>query len=55
MLLDAVLADQHYTWLGTERDKVTYFVDRLQEDLPRRLVPASDVRGGKGEDHAVFL
>ena len=39
MLLDAVLADRHYTWLGTEHDKVTYFVDRLQQDLPRAWYP----------------
>ena len=54
MLLDAVLADRHYTWLGTERDKVTYFVDRLQKDLPRDVVSASHVRRGHGEDHPVL-
>jgi hypothetical protein len=26
MLLDAVLADQEYTWLGTENDKLRYFI-----------------------------
>ncbi|HUE87987.1 MAG TPA: hypothetical protein VMO26_18085 [Vicinamibacterales bacterium] len=26
MLLDAVLADTHYTWLGTENDKLAYFI-----------------------------
>lgn len=39
MLLDAVLADGRYLWLGTERDKLAYFKDRLSdecrpEDLP---------------------
>src|SRR3984893_17089166 len=26
MLLDAVLADTRYTWLGTEQDKLNYFI-----------------------------
>src|SRR3984893_3368098 len=26
MILDAVLADKHYTWLGTEQDKLAYFI-----------------------------
>jgi hypothetical protein len=39
MLLDAVLADRRHLWLGTERDKLAYFKDRLRdecrpEDLP---------------------
>ena len=29
MLLDAVLADKHYSWLGTEHDKVAYFMNGL--------------------------
>jgi hypothetical protein len=33
MLLDAVLADRHYTWLGTEQDKRTYFREALERDL----------------------
>jgi len=33
MLLDAVLADRHYTWLGTEQDKRTYFREALEKDL----------------------
>lgn len=32
MLLDAVLADRRYGWLGTERDKLTYFREALRED-----------------------
>jgi hypothetical protein len=39
MLLDAVLADRRYGWLGTERDKVAYFVDRLEQDLPKDWYP----------------
>jgi hypothetical protein len=30
MILDGVLADRNYTWLGTERDKRDYF-DRMLE------------------------
>jgi hypothetical protein len=33
MLLDAVLADHHYGWLGTERDKRAYFREALEKDL----------------------
>ena len=32
MLLDAVLADHRYGWLGTEQDKRTYFREALVED-----------------------
>jgi len=32
MLLDAVLADPHYGWLGTEQDKRTYFREALERD-----------------------
>ena len=32
MLLDAVLADRRHGWLGTERDKLTYFREALRED-----------------------
>ena len=31
MLLDAVLADRRYGWLGTEHDKRTYFREALEE------------------------
>ena len=49
MLLDAVLADQRYLWLGTERDKLAYFKDRLRddcrpEDLPHLLFGGSNGR-----------
>jgi hypothetical protein len=33
MLLDAVLADHRYGWLGTEQDKRTYFREALEYDL----------------------
>jgi hypothetical protein len=40
MVLDAVLADRSFTWLGTEQDKRTHFLIHLQErvtedDFPR--------------------
>jgi hypothetical protein len=31
MVLDAVLADRHYTWLGTEQDKVAYFNSTFEQ------------------------
>jgi hypothetical protein len=39
MLLDAVLADRRYSWLGTERDKMRYFGAHLEEDLPKDWYP----------------
>jgi hypothetical protein len=33
MLLDAVLADHRYGWLGTEQDKRTYFREALEREL----------------------
>ena len=54
MLLDAVLADRRYGWLGTEQDKRTYFREALERELAGRLVPASDLRRRPGEDDAIF-
>jgi hypothetical protein len=39
MLLDAVLADSKYGWLGTERDKMNYFAASLERDLPKDWYP----------------
>src|SRR5437867_3423002 len=39
MLLDAVLADRRYGWLGTEQDKRTYFREALERDLPDNWYP----------------
>ncbi len=52
MLLDAVLADTRYTWLGTEQDKLAYFIlgllkTRLQKQEYPHLVY------GEGDDHTV--
>jgi hypothetical protein len=39
MLLDAVLADRTFTWLGAERDKYNYFVRLLHERVQTREFP----------------
>jgi hypothetical protein len=39
MFLDAVLADKHYGWLGTEQDKLTYFLEFLEKDFPKDWYP----------------
>jgi hypothetical protein len=46
MILDAVLADRRYTWLGTERDKVAYFKAFLHE--PFGLDDAPHITFGEG-------
>lgn len=48
MLLDAVLADSHYGWLGTERDKMNYFAASLESDLPKHWYP--HLTFGEGPD-----
>ena len=48
MLLDAVLADGRYGWLGTEKDKGTYFREALEKDLPDNWYP--HVTFGTGTD-----
>jgi hypothetical protein len=39
MLLDAVLADQTFAWLGTEFDKRSYFMRILQGRVELREFP----------------
>src|SRR2546425_2895441 len=39
MLLDAVLADRRYGWLGTEQDKRTYFPEALETELRDHWYP----------------
>jgi hypothetical protein len=47
MLLDAVLADRRHGWLGTERDKRTYFRGALVEyDLKDYFYPPHNFRHG---------
>jgi hypothetical protein len=54
MLLDAVLADQHYFWLGTERDKLAYFKDRLQDDCRPEDLPHLAFGSGTGKTVRYF-
>jgi hypothetical protein len=46
MLLDAVLAERRYGWLGTEQDKRTYFREALERDLLDRWYPHLTFRSG---------
>ncbi len=51
MILDAVLANPTYTWLGTEFDKRSYFTRRLRdrvkrEELPRLTLVTEDLKSG---------
>jgi hypothetical protein len=52
MVLDAVLADTAYTWLGTESDKLQYFIlSALQKRLPKHRYP--HLTFGQGDAHTV--
>ena len=52
MLLDAVLADTHYSWLGTEHDKVAYFMNgQLNSDFPKQDLP--HIAFGEGDQKTV--
>jgi hypothetical protein len=52
MLLDAVLADKHYSWLGTEHDKVAYFMNgQLNADFPKQDLP--HITFGEGDQKTV--
>jgi hypothetical protein len=52
MLLDAVLADKHYSWLGTEHDKVAYFMTgQLNADFPKQDLP--HIVFGEGDQKTV--
>jgi len=51
MVLDAVLADRTFTWLGTESEKRSYFIRRLQgrvelQEFPRLTFGAGAVSRG---------
>jgi hypothetical protein len=48
MILDAVLSDRGYLWLGTERDKLAYFKDSLGDRC--RLEGLPRVTFGEGRD-----
>jgi hypothetical protein len=51
MLLDAVLADREFLWLGTERDKYAHFVLLLRDTLRNEELPRLVFR--KDEDETV--
>jgi hypothetical protein len=52
MVLDAVLGDPAYTWLGTEADKLHYFIlAALQKQLPKHRYP--HLTFGQGDAHTV--
>jgi hypothetical protein len=51
MILDAVLADKHYTWLGTEQDKLAYFILGRNTSLQKHEYP--HLIFGEGDNHTV--
>ena len=52
MLLDAVLADKHHGWLGTEHDKVAYFMKALMgSNFPKQDLP--QITFGEGDQKTV--
>jgi hypothetical protein len=54
MLLDAVLAERRYDWLGTERDKRAYFTAALEHPFPDDWYPHVTFRSG-GEQTTRFF
>jgi hypothetical protein len=54
MVLDAVLADRTFTWLGTESDKRSYFMRRLQGRVELREFPRLTFGAGGTVRHRYF-
>src|SRR5437879_5262712 len=54
MVLDAVLADRSFTWLGTESDKRSYFMRRLQGRLELHEFPRLTFGSGGDATHRYF-
>lgn len=54
MLLDAVLADRSFTWLGTESDKRSCFVRQLQGRVEPREFPRLTFGDGPKKTHRYF-
>lgn len=54
MVLDAVLADRTFTWLGTEFDKRSYFMRRLQGRVELREFPRLTFGSGEKIRHRYF-
>lgn len=54
MLLDAVLADRRYGWLGTEQDKRAYFREALERELPDDWYPHLTFHSGADKTTRFF-
>jgi hypothetical protein len=54
MLLDAVLADPRYQWLGTERDKLAYFKASADYPIPDHWYPYLTFRSGVAQTTRFF-
>ena len=54
MVLDAVLADGRYYWLGTERDKVQYFDTALESSPRKETYPQVTYGAGQGATRRFF-
>lgn len=54
MVLDAVIADRSFTWLGTESDKRNYFMRLLQDRVEIRELPHLTFVGATGKTHRYF-
>lgn len=53
-LLDAVLADRNFAWLGTEFDKRSYFMRLLQGRVELREFPRLTFASGPTSKHRYF-
>ena len=54
MVLDAVLGDRNFVWLGTEFDKRSYFLRRLQGRVELREFPRLTFGSGGATKHRYF-
>jgi len=54
MVLDAVLDDRTFTWLGTEFDKRSYFLRHLQGRIELREFPRLTFGSGTQRTHRHF-
>ncbi len=54
MVLDAVLADRSFTWLGTEQDKRTHFLTHLQERVTEDDFPRITFGSGEASTRRYF-
>lgn len=54
MVLDAVLADRSFTWLGTEQDKRTHFLTHLQERVTEDDFPRITFGSGEASTRRCF-